>query len=706
MTLGAEVPIAREGTAAEITKRNVNAIRAAVFGLAGMRTKGTRGERLRLQAEAEPAPSSPGTSAGSTQKIEDDPLTRLEREGKVVQPPFDVLTLAVMPENSTELGPCIDAMAVNIESFGWRLEPRIPVNEDTSLEVLTALEEERVRAENFFENACAEGESIEDLRDKLRRDLEATGNCYVEFIEVPGTGKLDGLNHLPAWTMRIGRADAELTEYLDPRVQKSVRLEEVPEIAPGEPGEGEPGWLAPEEPEESPGEPGMPAETMREGAAGDGEVSVRKQVRVEVSYELKQQLRFKRFRRYVQVRDRRVIWFKELGDPRLISCVDGHVVTREELTAEGTEELARFTLGGTPERLVVTRGLAGFPVRDAANPVRHRRLYCTRSPYGLPRYVGHLFSIFGSRAAEEINFTTFKNNNIPSLAITVSNGKLDDESLERIEEFVEAAIQGDDNYSKFLLLEAEPVMEGMRDPGSMKIEIQPLTKEQHTDALFVNYQAANDERTRRAWRFPPIYVGKSEDFTGKTIEASRKLGDEQVFAPERAKVDRFFTRDVLLRLEIAWSVFRSNSPNVTENAELVKLLASGEKTGGLTPRIARKLLSRVVNEDLGDVDADLLPPDQPFSLTLAQIMKTASASAAPGGGEPTSQGRSGLQVGGGGPRDRSLEPAFESADGDPTDPTDAFSRLTEMIRAEAATRFGGFVPPALDLRDEPEPEED
>jgi PBSX family phage portal protein len=691
MTIGAEVPILKEfadnPTVAEIKKRNTNAIRAAVFGLSRIRKE----SRLLRQVEEQPV-STEGSSAGVTQSLADDPLTRLEREGKIVQPPFDILTLAVMPENSTELGPCIDAMAVNVESFGWRLDPRIPITEMTPVDILSSIEEERVRAENFFENACSDGESLEDLRDKLRRDLEATGNCYVEFLEIPGSGELDGLNHLPSWTMRIGRMDSELTEYVEPQVFKSVRMTEVPEESAE--------WLEPEEGEE--GSEGFPA--LPEIRVAEGSDLIHKQVSVEVSYALREQIRFKRFRRYVQMRDRRVVWFKELGDPRIISSIDGHAVTREELLKSSEEEMLRFTLVG--DRVTLTRGRVGFPVKDAANPVRHRRLYCTRSPYGLPRYTGHLFSIFGSRAAEEINFTTFKNNNVPSLAITVSNGKLDDESLERIEEFVEASIQGDDNYSKFLLLEAEPVMEGMRDPGSMKIEIQPLTKEQHTDALFVNYQNSNDERIRRAWRFPPIYVGKSDDFTGKTIEASRKLGDEQVFAPERGKVDRFLTRDVLLRLGIVWCTFKSNSPNVTENAELVKLLASGEKTGGLTPRIARKLLSRVVNEDLGEVDPDLLPADQPFSLTLAQIMKTNAASAAPGGGEPTSQGRSGLQVGGGGDRDRSLEPAFESADGEGGDPTDPFKRLADMIRTEAAGRFGGFVPPALDLDDEPSEEEE
>lgn len=634
-----------------VVKRNVAALRAAVFGLDRVR-------KVR-HARAE-VPASPGASSGESWANE-DPVTKLERTGQVVPPPFDLLFLAVMPENNTEIGPCIDAMAVNVESFGWRLQPRVALDEGTSPGILRTLAEEQVRAENFF-SACAE-DSLEELRDRLRRDLEATGNCYVEFLEVPGTGELDGLNHLPSWTMRIGRLDEEATEYVDLRVRKRVNLTEVPPA--GDEGD------------------------LRRTPVGDGEVDLRKGFREEVSYELEEQIRWRRFRRYVQVRDRSLLWFKELGDPRLISAADGHVVTREELTREdrGAEETVRFTLLGN--RLVLRRGTVGFPVRDAANPVRHRRIYSTRSPYGLPRYVGHLFCLMGSRASEEINFTTFKNNNVPSMAITVTNGKLDDDSVERIQEFVEAAIQGDDNYSKFLLLEAEPVLEGMRDPGSMKIEIKPLTREQHTDELFSNYRESNDERVRRAWRFPPVFVGKSDDFTGKTIDPARRLGDEQVFGPERQRVDAFFSRDVLLRLGIVWSTFKSNGPNVTENADLVRLIASGEKTGGVTPRIARQLLSRVVNEDLGDVSADGLNPDQPFSLTLAQIMKSDSNTAAPGGGEETSQGRAGLQVGGTGERDRTLEPAGG----------ESLTRLAEMLQTEAARRFGGFVPPALDPED-------
>lgn len=659
--------------AKEIARRNVNAVRAAIFG-------------LRSVDKQEELEASPGASSGEKHGLDPDPFIRLEKEGRVVPPPFDMLTLAVMPENNTELSPAIEAMSVNCEWFGWRTESRVPVTDRTPIEILRTLAEERVAAENFFENAFQDEDSLEEFRDKLRKDLEATGNFYVEFVEVPGTGELDSLNHLPAWMVRITRPDDEPTEYVDMRLEKLVRFrEEMPEVEDDEEDEGEEG-------EDRPNLRLVGDEDVEQ--AEDGRRRVYKQepqpiLVEEVSFEIREQTRFKRFRRYVQVREKKQVWFKEHGDPRLISAKDGKVVSREDLEREhddGDVRL-RFTLDG--DRLRILRGTVGFPVAWAANPVRHKRLYSTRSPYGLPRYVGHLFAIFGSRAAEEINYATFKNNNIPSAVITVTNGQLTDESVDRLEEFVEAAIASDDNYSKFLLLEGEPVMEGMRDPGSMKIEIKPLTAEQHTDALFVNYKTTNDDSVRRAWRFPPIFVGKSDDFTGKTIEASRKLADEQVFSVERKRMDDFFTKDVFIRyLALAWSTFRSNSPNVTENADLLRALVNGEKIGSMTPQIGRDILSTIMNRDLGRVDPEKLDPHKPFTQSLAETMKAKAP--ASGGGEANSQGRTGGNAPSDGQRDRDAEPGFdESAE-------ENVERLAAMLRDEVGVRFGGFVPPVYE----------
>lgn len=1003
---------------AAIVKRNVRALRAAVFGMSEVR----KGAVFKQEA-AQPGK---GSSSGQSNALKLDPFVKLTQDGQLVEPPLDMLTLAMIVENSTEVGPAIDAMTVNVESFGWKLQPRVPIDEKTPDEILKILAEERATAENFFGSCFPDG-CFEDLREYVRRDLEATGNAYIEFIEVPGKAGVDGLSHLPSWSVRIAPPDREPSPYTDLQIKKDIRMVEE----------------APPQPDGMTGEP------------PEGMHMIKKRLKEEVSYSLQEVIRFKRFRRYAQRRANKIVWFKELGDPRVISSKTGKPVTEQELldSREDWPSVPRFTLSG--REVVVQTGTQGFPVAWAANPVRHLRLYSTRSSYGLPRYTGHLFAIFGSRAADEINYTTFKNNNIPSMAITVANGQLTEETVGRVQEFLESAIQSDDNYSKILLLEAEPTSEGLRDPGTMKIDIQPLTREQHTDALFTKYQENNDDRVRRAWRFPPIFVGKchsqdtefltdsgwklfddvadgdllatqsengqleyqtptarheypydgellhlknrgidamvtpnhrmkvrgltaperptkpwemweakdlaaisgrvelpvstkwegeelatfeippnlrknardinapsknlkrdaarrqrwlrendarevsmdaflrflgyfvaegsttetrgpfrygqnrgpvaekmiaaireigfsdptivesrpgqlsistshvglwawlrenvgtgshdkriprwvlglsrrqlriflnayvegdgsrdlrgsdgsfssstispllsdqlqemcfklgyastvrkvefdnpkhqtqyilyahvdlthslqvesqiervpycgrvicfstpngtlvtrrggrvlvsgnSEDFTGRTIEASRKLADEQVFTPERQRVDRFYTRDVLTRLGIIWSTFKSLSPNVTENADLIKLLPLAEKTGSITPRIGRDIMGIVLNRDLGEVDPDVLDPDKPFSLTLAELMKDKSATQA--GSGPTSQGRTGVATPAA-PRDRTSEPAG------------SVESLAEMLRREVASRFGGFVPPAFEDYDYEEEE--
>jgi len=142
-----------------------------------------------------------------------------------------------------------------------------------------------------------------------------------------------------------------------------------------------------------------------------------------------------------------------------------------------------------------------------------------------------MLSIFGDRAAEEINYITFRNNNIPSMALLVSNGQLTEATIKRIESFVESQIQGSDNYSKFLIIEGESdTMEG-EDSGQVKLDIKPLAKEQHIDELFQNYSKNNQDKIRRAFRLPPIFVGRchSEDteyLTSQGWKQYQAIGEE------------------------------------------------------------------------------------------------------------------------------------------------------------------------------------
>jgi PBSX family phage portal protein len=327
--------------------------------------------------------------------------------------------------------------------------------------------------------------------------------------------------------------------------------------------------------------------------------------------------RYKRFRQYFQIRGLSsvaagslktsttgAVWFKEFQDPRAYDNTTGDIIED----------------GGDIEKARQDGKLA--------NEMIHFALYSPRSAYGIPRFIGNMLGIYGDRAAEEINYITFQNNNIPSMVVSVTNGQLTGGTIDRIESFVESQIQGKDNYSKFLVVEAEGFVEG-EDSGQIKIEIKPLTREQHTDAMFNEYSKGNRDSIRRSFRLPPILVGRAEDYTRATADASVKLADEQVFAPARNIVDDFINRRVFPEKGYRFHKFRSNSPDTTDNSELVKILSTAEKTGGMTPNIARSMLSDILSRPLGPVSEDI-EGDIPFSLQMAEAVKNQADPAEPG----------------------------------------------------------------------------
>ena len=71
---------------------------------------------------------------------------------------------------------------------------------------------------------------------------------------------------------------------------------------------------------------------------------------------------------------------------------------------------------------------------------------------------------------------------------------------------------------------------------------------------------------------------------------------------------------------IRFHKYKSNSPNTTDNDQLVKILIGAEKTGGMTPRIARAVLEDILGIDLPPFDEGF-PADTPFSQTMAEAVK-------------------------------------------------------------------------------------
>lgn len=545
---------------------------------------------------------------GKTGTINDDPFNALIAGGQVIEPPFDLMTLAMLPEHSSELFQCIEALEVNIEGTGHRFVSRLkfagaqstpqeeeegevppatevkPVKQPAAKspgapakpatptkkalgslsennrkpdpateELLRQEHQEKVRLVNFFEY-CTD-ESFTMFRRKLRHDLESTGNGYFEVLRNK-KGEINGFYHIPSYQMRLGRMDD------DPQLVKRKAL----------------------------------------------------QLQEDDSVQIVDNMEWKRFRRYVQTRNvqlRRMTvvdspklrWFKEFGDPRHYDRDTGAVSKKED----GSD----------------------VPEDKRATEIVHLKIYSPRTPYGLPRYIGNLLSILGDRAAEEINYITLRNNNIPSMIVSVSNGQLTQGTIDRINSFVESQVQGSDNYSKFLIIEAEPIEEEGEDGGQMKLEVKALTNTQHKDSLFQDYSANNQDKIRRCWRLPPIFVGITNNTARAVAELSRKLGDEQIFSPERDEFDRLINRRIFPEMGIRFHKYKSSTPNTTDNVQIVRILAGAEKTGGMTPRIARSMLEEVLGTDLPEFPPEF-QADVPFSLTMAEAVKNQADPTEPG----------------------------------------------------------------------------
>jgi PBSX family phage portal protein len=387
----------------------------------------------------------------------------------VVTPPYDPETLAILFENSSSLRQNVDAYVTNIDAFGHRFEPVIDLDasdahhrianalfierqrlkrdarfaDDPNVQALPAMptpEEvaakkaevtehmriERSQLETFFD-FCSIDLSFVTLRRRTRQDIEVMGNGYWEVLR-DGGDDIAQFVYLPSFTMRLLPLDLELVED-----EVNVKVSEIA------------------------------FDTTKMG---------------------------RRFRRYVQVFEQQVVYFKEFGDPRVMSRKSGAVFRSvDELVANDATD-------------------------GPATEVLHFKLHNARSAYGTPRWIGNLLSVLGTRQAEEVNFLYFQNKSVPPLALLVSGGRLSAQSIPRIESYIENNIKGKRNFHRVLVIEAESPIGGnsFEHTGRMKLELKPLTSAQQSDALFQKYDERNSDKVGESFRLPRLLRGDIRDF--------------------------------------------------------------------------------------------------------------------------------------------------------------------------------------------------
>jgi len=424
-----------------------------------------------------------GTREAPQTITDDDAVGSLGRSGitdDVIIPPFDFITLCALFENSSALRQNIDAWTTNVHGFGWRFEPVLDFG---SPEINNVIRDLLLR-----QNIEGEAEELRDLLDLTPEqikeatptidDVEETKNLWsaVSTIE---KGRLecfyDYINPLTTFTdvrtktgtsrELIGNAAWEvLREKPDDVYSKIEQVYQIPFV------------------------------NIRLLRSDRTPTKVKMIVRKDtVTFDEVEVERY--FRRFIRMTGSVTTYYKEFGDPRVISRDTGDAFeTLDEMKQqEGADA-------------------------KTANELFHWTVHSPISPYGVPWWISALMPVLGGRASEEVNFLYFDNKAIPPMVLLVSGGRVSEQSVERIETYFNERIKGRANFHKIMIIEGLPATGTEMDPGAdiehsgkMRVELKPLMQEMQQDALFQNYEQNNIKKIGRVFRQPQLLTGDTAD---------------------------------------------------------------------------------------------------------------------------------------------------------------------------------------------------
>ena len=300
--------------------------------------------------------------------------------------------------------------------------------------------------------------------------------------------------------------------------------------------------------------------------------------------------RWKKFRRYVQMVNGKKVFFKEYGDPRVMNLTNG-----------------KFD-ESTPEHLRATE-VIHFKIGSGT--------------YGIPRWIGHIVSLYGARKAEELNYMYFKQGRHTPAAIVVENGMLSEQSFNQLQEYMNS-IEGVENAHKFLLLEAEGIpqenfVDGEEKVTSVKVQIKSLAEVLQQDALFLEYDEKTRSKLRSAFRLPPLYTGEAHEYNRATADTARKITEEQVFQPERNSLANKLNTLFLPALELQRVKITLKGPDFRDPVEIAKVLTPFINAGAVSPNDLRDLLGRVLGKTLEEWPEEF---NLPFQMVLREQQTT------------------------------------------------------------------------------------
>jgi len=327
---------------------------------------------------------------------------------------------------------------------------------------------------------------------------------------------------------------------------------------------------------------------------------------------------YKRERRFAQVQGKKIVYFAEYGASRDVDRNTGDWADKGSL-----------------------------PVADRATEVLFFKIHeDALTAYGVPRWVNNIPSVIGSRKAEELNLDFFNSGGLPPALIFIQGGQLTTEVRKQVQQYMSGKGSG---YNRGGIVEVHSTGGTVDSPGNVRVTVERFGSERMQDSMFENYDARCEERVRGSFRLPPIFVGKSQDYSFATAYASYTVAEAQVFQPEREEFDEMINNTIMRELDPSGEyVYRSlplSVKDVQTQLEALGMVADKLSDEGLIIAVNEAVgLSLKVDDSAAEEeepDPNAFEPQMPNPVAVEGVPPSTPANpASPGGPAPTPVERS------------------------------------------------------------------
>ncbi|MBM4320085.1 MAG: hypothetical protein FJ125_09015, partial [Deltaproteobacteria bacterium] len=556
--------------------------------------------------QLEQAPDEPRlTVAGAVSHyIEPDPYSGWYGIGRGQDTPPDTIPIeplarldacSLVYSWSSILPACGRAIARNVERQSFLVEETIDVSDATPPDLRRLLRRERHRLQAFVRHAFGSEDTWRSALEKARRDLEGCGwralevlralpphlqvddatagadgpersqagllaaarpplpalktaAVPVDFAEVDCRGPVVGLRHIEAETLRWCPASAPL-------------LSPVWRLVDGD-----------------------------EDDADEQKVSGIPVPHYEKAYEMRA------WRLILHERNGEMVYFQELGDPRIIDSATG-------------EQIGRFDQEQWPD-------LQQHPLSSWANELfSDLTPDPTWSPYGAPWWWGVQEFVLGLMAAEAAIRGDIESPQIPRVIITAI-GTAAAKHLERQAEKAKKDNQDKpERVNGILYLEGTP-------PGDIEfddsVKASPLGVHQiHVlpDDLYGTYIDRARKIIRGTKGLSNKALGESEDDSYASADASLIMDDHQVYGPERSRNEEWLDR-LWQAMRIRFHRLKLVAPKIMSSEQKREWLTTMQQVGADTPEISRRVASKELGLSIPQIQGAW--GDRPWGLTLLE----------------------------------------------------------------------------------------